>query len=263
MRIGFIGGTSSGLALEGERRLVSETPYGSFEAVVGSLAGIPDREIVFVRRHGVGHERLSSSVAHRVNIHGLREAGVTGVIATTVCGVLDPALGLGRAIVFDDLYFPDNRLPDGSPCTFFDEPGRAGRGHFIFSGPFSPSLRAAAIAAADAAGLDVAVAGTYAYSLGPRFNTKAEIRTFHAAGACAVSQTAGPEAVLAGELELPYCLVGFGVDFANGVTDEPTPVETLDANIALSASAFTAVVSGAAADWQPPANFDTGFVYRF
>lgn len=262
-RIGVIGGTDSCLALEGEARLVSETPYGCFEATVGSLPGIAGREVVYVRRHGAGHERLSSSVEHRATIHGLKEAGVAGIVATTVCGVLDPSFGLGRAIVFDDLYFPDNRLPDGSACTFFSEPGMPGRGHFIFAGPFSPSLRTVAIGAARAAGLDAAGTGTYAYSLGPRFNTRAEIRALRAAGVCAVSQTAGPEAVLAGELELPYCLVGFGVDYANGVTAEPTPVETLDANVARSTVAFTAIISGIVAGWEPPAVFDTGFVYRF
>ena len=33
----------------------------------------------------------------------------------------------------------------------------------------------------------------------------------------AVSQTAGPETVLAGEAELPFALVGYATDYANGV----------------------------------------------
>lgn len=262
-RIGVIGGTGADLALESPTSMASDTPYGPFEAVCGALAAVPGCEIVFVRRHGEGHALLSSSVRHRANIWGLKDAGVSAIVATTVCGVLDPAVGLGRPIVFDDLFFPDNRLPEGGPCTFFDEPGRPGRGHLIFGGPFSPSMRAMALAAAGEAGLEAVDGGTYAYALGPRFNSKAEIAHFRAVGACAVSQTAGPEAVLAGELESPYCLVGFGVDFANGVTPTPTPVEQLDANIALSGPAFAAIVTGVARRLDPSAGFDTGFVYRF
>ncbi len=43
----------------------------------------------------------------------------------------------------------------------------------------------------------------------------------------AVSQTGGPETVLAGEARLPFALVGFVTDHANGVTEELTPAATL------------------------------------
>ena len=69
--------------------------------------------------------------------------------------------------------------------------------------------------------------GCYGHVDGPRFNTRAEIRGLAAAGVTAVSQTAGPETVLCGEAELPYALLGFLTDYANGVKDEATPVETL------------------------------------
>lgn len=263
-RIGIIGGSGAGLALEDAAPLVLDTPYGRIEAVAGGVSEAPGVEVVFVLRHGPGHERLSSSVRHRANMRGLAQAGVSAIVATTVCGVLDPGIALGRPIVFDDLYFPDNRLPEGGPCTLFDAPGEAGRGHWIFDGPFSRQLRGAALDAAGAAGLDPVDGGTYAYALGPRFNTRPEIAAFRTVGAVAVSQTAGPEAVLAGELEIPYCLIGYGTDYANGVRPEPTPVEELEANMARSGPAFEAIVSGmvrrlAAGGTASPA----GFVYRF
>lgn len=262
MRIGVIGGTGAAFPIGDLAEIHMDTPYGPFEAAVGHVDEEGGREVVFVQRHGADHARLSSAVEHRANLWGLKESGVAGIVATTVCGVIDPAVGLGRAIVFDDMLFPDNRLPDGRACTFFDTPGQAGCGHFIFDSPFSPSLRKAAIAAAVGSGLDVVDGGCYAYALGPRFNTKAEIRTFATAGAIAVSQTAGPEATLAGELELPYCLLGFGVDYANGVMPVPTPVDILDENIALSESAFQTMVAGIVRGWKP-CEFDTGFIYRF
>jgi purine nucleoside phosphorylase len=98
---------------------------------------------------------------------------------------------------------------------------------------------------------------------GPRFNSKAEIRGLAAAGVTAVSQTAGPEAVLCGEAELPYALAGYATDYANGVSPEPTPVAELLERIAASTDVFGRVVAEAlpALAGAPPA--PPGTVYRF
>ena len=87
--------------------------------------------------------------------------------------------------------------------------------------------------------------GCYGHVDGPRFNTRAEIRGLAACGVTAVSQTAGPETVLCGEAELPYALLGFLTDYANGVHEEPTPVETLIEMMAASTEAFAAVLRAA------------------
>ena len=87
--------------------------------------------------------------------------------------------------------------------------------------------------------------GCYGHVDGPRFNTRAEIRGLAACGVTAVSQTAGPETVLCGEAELPYALLGFLTDYANGVKDEATPVETLIEMMAASTDAFAAVLRAA------------------
>jgi 5'-methylthioadenosine phosphorylase len=61
-----------------------------------------------------------------------------------------------------------------------------------------------------------------------------------------VSQTAGPETVLAGEAGIPYALVGFATDYANGVKpDEPTPVDELVRLIGASTEAFAHTLSAA------------------
>lgn len=258
-RIGIIGGTNADFAFQWSEDRAIETRWGTAEVSVGATG---DAEVLFVRRHGRRHERLSSSVDHRANIGALKEAGARAIIATTVCGIVDATVPLAQTIVFDDLFFPDNRLPGGEPCTFFDTPGEAGRGHYIFGSPFSAGLRAAMLAAAHDAGSAVRDGGTYAYMLGPRFNTATEIAWLNSLRVTGVSQTAGPEAVLAGELEVPYALLGFGVDYANGVMPEPTAVDELNANLAASRAAFSTVVAGAIARLSEP-SFDTGFVYRF
>jgi 5'-methylthioadenosine phosphorylase len=256
--LGIIGGTNAGLALEAAQTREVASAWGRVPVEMGRIGGT---EAAFVRRHGARHERLSSAVEHRANIAALAKVGAGAIVGTTVCGVVDPAMSLARAILFDDLYFPDNRLPDGSPCTFFAEPSDPARGHLIWDRPFSPWLRAALAEAAARAGVALESRGTYAYALGPRFNTRSEIAAFSAVGATGVSQTAGPEAVLAAELEIPYALLGFGVDYANGVSAWPTPVAELDANIAASKTAFAGVLGELASGFEP-GGFDTGFVYR-
>ena len=64
------------------------------------------------------------------------------------------------------------------------------------------------------------------------------------AGVTAVSQTAGPETVLAGEAEIPYALLGYATDYANGVKpEEPTPVDELVRLIGASTATFASVLA--------------------
>jgi purine nucleoside phosphorylase len=257
-------GTHSLPGYEGIEPVVVETPYGSTQVSRGHYAGA---EALHLSRHGVGHLRLSNHVTHRANIWALKELGATAVIACTACGAVDPTLELGSLVIFDDLHFPANRLPDGSLCTFFDDPGDPQRAHWILhGGPFSEGVRSALTEAAAAAGQPARPAGTYGHVDGPRFNTPSEIAQLAACGVSAVSQTAGPETVLCGELELPYGLIGYVTDYANEVKPgETTPVAELIALMGRSSSAFAAVLAEAvprlAAGPGPPDA--AGTVYRF
>ena len=113
------------------------------------------------------------------------------------------------------------------------------------------------------AGIGLRDGGCYGHVDGPRFNTKAEIRGLAAAGVTAVSQTGGPETVLCGEAELPYALVGYATDYANGVQQEATPVATLLELIARSTEAFARLLTAAVPRVDEAALSPTGIVYRF
>lgn len=243
MRIGIVtgSGTYALEGLDGEPRTV-ETPDGPVPVTVGRMG---DVEVVHLARHRTGHELVSHQVTHRANVLALRELAVDAVLAVTVCGTCDPDAELGSLVVFDDLHFLQNRLADGSPCTLHTAPGAAGRGHWVFEDPFSAPLRAALLEAARDADLPVRDGGCYGHVDGPRFNTKAEIRSLVAAGVTAVSQTAGPETTLCGEAGIPYALLGFQTDYANGVSDVATPVETLMELIGRSTVSFAAVLERA------------------
>ena len=218
-----------------------ETRFGAADVTKGRFAGV---EVVHVSRHGEGHMRVSNHVDHRANIAALQELGVGAVIGCTACGAVDPEVRLGEVIVFD-------------------EPGGRARGHWIIGPPFSPGLRGALTAAATAADVDCRDGGCYGHVDGPRFNTRTEIAQLAAAGVTAVSQTGGPETVLCGEAELPYALMGFATDYANGVTEDATPVEELVRLMGESTARFAAILAQAlpsldAADIAAP-----GEVHRF
>jgi purine nucleoside phosphorylase len=262
MEIGVITGSGTyalpGFDTNGPRAV--RTRWGESLVSRGTFAGV---RVAHVSRHGEGHVRLSNHVTHRANVAALAELGVGALVAVTVCGAVDPAVDLGSLICFDDLHFPANRLPDGSLCTFYGEAGDSRRGHWIYEDPYAPALRAALLDAAERAGLAMRDGGCYGHVDGPRFNTKAEIRGLAAAGVTAVSQTAGPETVLAGEAELPFALVGYATDYANGVQAEATPVERLLELIAASTDAFARVLAEALPLIDAAALAPTGVVYRF
>lgn len=239
-----------------------ETPFGLCSVTRGTYAGVA---ALHVSRHAPGHIHLSNHVTHQANIWALKELGAAAVIGCTACGALDPSLELGSLIVFDDLHFLSNRLPDGSLCTFFTEPGHPQRGHWILSGgPFSEGARAALLAAASDAGHPAQDGGIYGHVDGPRFNTPSEIAHLASAGVAAVSQTGGPETVLCGELELPFALVGFVTDYANEVVPgDPTPVAKLIELMGKSTGIFAGVLRGALPRIEQDPPPPVGTVYRF
>ncbi len=209
MRAGIItgSGTETWPGLDGPVTRTFATRYGQVVLTEGKAGGA---EGLHLARHEAGHRRR-------------------------------PGVPPGTVIVFDDLYFPGNRLPDGSLCTWHDTPGAAGRGHWIFGLPFSEPVRAALIEAGRATGAPVLAGGCYGHVDGPRFNSRAEIAALARCGVTALSQTAGPEVVLAGEAGLPMALAGYVTDYANGV-GEPEPVEALLARMRQSAGILAALV---------------------
>ena len=264
MAIGIITGSGT-YALpdfgEAEAMEVS-TPFGGCPVTRGSYGGV---EALHISRHGAGQVRLSNHVTHRANIWALNELGATAVVSCTVCGAVDPTLELGSLVVFDDLHFISNRLPDGSLCTFFTEPGGPQRGHWVLhGGPYSSGVREALIRAADATGHPARPGGTYGHVDGPRFNTPTEIAQLAACGVSAVSQTGGPETVLCGELELPFALIGFVTDYANEVKPaEPTTVAALLKLMEQSRSIFADVLRETVRELGARSSSPAGAMARF
>ncbi|WFB37892.1 MTAP family purine nucleoside phosphorylase [Kiritimatiellota bacterium B12222] len=211
-----------------------DTPYGSATLQRGTIKG---KEVLMLSRHGEGHHNLPHHINHRANIQALKNAGATAIISCSVCGILNPEWSLGKPLLCTDIYFPENRLGDGSTCSLFQTPGEAGRGHLL-----AGSLLHSALTQAIGKIAGDAHQGCYGNVLGPRFNTITEIKALQQIGVDFISQTCGPEAVLANEAELPYSLAAFGIDYANGVVASPTPLELLQANLEQSQNWFLKLI---------------------
>jgi purine nucleoside phosphorylase len=252
--------TGSGIyELPGDRgSRVVENRFGKVEVSVFSAG---PWTVGSISRHQRNHRHLPHTIPHQANLTALGQLGARAVLATTVVGAVDPDVHLGRPVLFDDLFFPTNLLPNGAECTIFTEPGDPVRGHLIWDEPFAPRLRRKLELATEDLGLEATVGGVYGHTNGPRFESRAEIRWLGTAGVTAVSQTCGPEAVLAGELGLPYALVGFPVNYATGISE--SRADELDRLLALSTEVLPRVVIRAAETLEEEdLTFDHGYVYR-
>ncbi|MBF0201571.1 MAG: MTAP family purine nucleoside phosphorylase [Desulfamplus sp.] len=261
MKIGIISG--SGFyeypELENIDKIKIKTRFGTADLFKGTLK---TKEIYYINRHGDNHGILSHQVNYRANMCALKDVGVDCIIGTSVMGVLQKEIPLGIIFVFNDLFFLDNRLPNGETCTVFNEIDEKDKGHLIFSTPFSNTLQNVILNSIKALNYEYYDKAVYAHVNGPRFNGKTEIKVLSSLGLTALSQTAGPEIVLAGELEIPYQLIGFGVDYANGVMEEPTSAQELNENICKSNAMLRNLITDAVEKLEGVA-FDNGFVYRF
>ena len=231
--IGIIGG--SGLyaidALEDVERLVIDTPWGApSDTLVRGRIGATN--FVFLPRHGRGHRLSPTEVNARANIHALKLAGCTDVLAISAIGSLREELPPGRSVAVGQFI---GRTVHRDTSFF----GAGLVAHVSMADPVCPRLSVFAAEAAERAGASVARGGTYLAMEGPQFSTRAESYLYRQWGADVIGMTAMPEAKLAREAELPYALIGMVTDYDCWREDE-AHVE-VDAVLAqLSANAATA-----------------------
>jgi len=243
--IGVIGGSGLYSLLDDAREVVQETPYGDPSDVLtaGTFGG---RDVVFLPRHGRGHEYPPHKVPFRANLFALQAQGVRRVIGVGAVGSLRADLPPGSLVVPDQLV----DRTTGREQTYFDGPGSAydaaqspgpspddgdtgpyrssfgGVAHASFADPYCPTGRRDAVEASTAGGWRAVDGGTQVVIQGPRFSTRAESVWFNRQGWSIVGMTAHPEVVLARELGLcyiPLCLVtdyDAGVEAGSGVTQE-------------------------------------------
>ncbi len=215
-KVGIIGG--SGLddpnMFQKENSLAVETPFGApaSELIIGNIQGI---DVVHLARHGKRHQLSPTQVNYRANIHALKEAGVTHIIATTACGSLREEIGRGDLVIVDQFIdFTRHRN-----ITFHDS-FENGAVHTSMADPFDATLRKQIYESALELGLSAHSGGTVVTIEGPRFSTRAESRMFRIWGADVINMSVAPEAMLAIEAEIPYAAIAMSTDYDCWKEDE-------------------------------------------
>ncbi len=69
--------------------------------------------------------------------------------------------------------------------------------------------------------------------------------------------------MLAGEAQIPYALIGYATDYANGVKADATPVEELIRLITASGETLAGTLAAAVPKIDPDALEPVGTFYRF
>jgi purine nucleoside phosphorylase len=192
--------------IDGDRVTVEaggQRPVGAIDA--GDVVGLP--------RHGFDRSVPAQLVDHHANVRALCELGCARVLALGSVGSLRSDLEVGSFLCPDDFYAPE------TAPSFYDDP----RGHSIPG--FDDEWRGAILDAwRDRAETELIDGGVYAHTVGPRFETAAEVRAL-AKVADVVGMTLAAETVLAKEAGLAYAAVCSVDNLANGITDDPLTVE--------------------------------------
>ncbi len=214
--IGIIGG--SGLddpdILKNPREIEADTPYGRPSSSIksGQIAG---KDTLIIARHGRNHELSPAQVNNQANIHALKEAGATHILATTACGSLREQIDRGHFIILDQ-FIDLTRLRKN---TFF-ESFEGGINHTVMAHPFDETLGALLFESAKTLGFPAHPKGTVITIEGPRFSTVAESKMFRAWGADVINMSTAPETALANEAGIPYAAVAMSTDFDCWKEDE-------------------------------------------
>ena len=211
-KTGIIGG-SGVLTLKGleiTKREVVHTPYGepSGAFTTGKLFG---HEVIFLARHGHGHQIPPHRINYRANIWAFQHLGISNIIAFAAVGAINAAIPTATVVIPDQIIdYTYNRSQ-----TFFEK-DLSSVTHIDFSQPYCTDLRNQLVAAAEQAGIKITDTAVYAATQGPRLETAAEINRLERDGCDIVGMTGMPEASLARELDLCYAALAIVANPAAG-----------------------------------------------
>jgi 5'-methylthioadenosine phosphorylase len=182
-------------------------------------AAAAEHGAAIVQRHGAAGEPyvLPHRIDHEGNLRPLLEQGCDRVLAIGSVGSLRTELGVGSLVCPDDFIAPHLGL-----SVYDDERGHTAPG-------FDPLWRAEVLEAWKTGGQAPRDGGVYWQTVGPRFETPAEIRMM-APHADVVGMTIAAECILAGELGLDYAALCVVDNLANGLALEPISVAAMEAD---------------------------------
>ena len=207
--IGIIGGSGLGDALVEQfsdaTTQTVDTPFGEPSGPI-TLGRFGDRDVAFLNRHGQGHHTNPSCVPYIANIFALKSLGVRTILASGAVGSLREEIEPGHLVAVDQ--FIDKTCKRQS--SFFDELGAV---HCEMAAPVCMRVHGAICETAKPLKMTTHASGTYVCMEGPQFSTRAESLMHRAWGGDLIGMTAMPEAKLAREAQICYCLIALASDY--------------------------------------------------
>jgi 5'-methylthioadenosine phosphorylase len=204
--LGIIGGSGFYALGEGKERRI-RTPYGDayvFEGQIGK------KDFIFVPRHKRGHTLPPHAINYRANVWAMKEWGVEAIIATYACGIISDYRS-------GDLVLADDFIGLGIKATFFED-FRKKIVHADFLEPYSMELQEKVAEIAKGESIALERGGIVATTIGPRFETRAEIRALKVLGANLASMTNAYETSLIHELRIPMSAICIGTNYGSGIS---------------------------------------------
>lgn len=205
--LGIIGG--SGLydlpGIDQVEELSLSTPYGrtSGPIISGRMGDVP---VAFLPRHGKGHRLNPTDVPYRANVHALKQLGVTRLLSVSAVGSLKEDLPPGTMVLPDQII--DRTV--ARDRTFFEMGIVA---HVSLADPFCAAFQQQVLESIEQTDARVRHGGTYVCIEGPQFSTRAESNLYRSWPAHVIGMTAMPEARLAREAGICYCIIATVTDY--------------------------------------------------
>lgn len=239
-KIAIVGGTSlltSSLFSKFQPETI-ETPHGK---VIIYSNDKPDK-IYFLQRHhadgdaGAEVYNAPHNINHRANFCALFQLKVDAVLSICSVGSLHASIVPGTLVVPDDYFYMH-----GPSFSYYDD----GRAHIVPS--LDEAVRKVIVETVTEAEFERVLTknATYVQTVGPRFETPAEVRYLSSAGHI-VGMTAANEATAARELKLKYAVLAMVDNFGNGLADSNLSYtdfkETVNRNCATIEKAVTLII---------------------
>jgi purine-nucleoside phosphorylase len=193
-------------------RSIPHFPQSSVESQVGALVVGRLRDVPVALMHGRFH-LYEGHTAQQVSfpVEVLAALGVQTLIVSNAAGAINEAFSPGDLMLITDHI----NLSGANPLVGIQQLDRPSA--FVdMSDAYSPGLRA--LAQASAQGCDISPqSGVYLATLGPSFETAAEIRFMRTIGADAVGMSTIPEVIKARQLGLEVLGISCITNMATGV----------------------------------------------
>ena len=210
--IAFIGGTS----------LMNSAIFSSWKTqqvktAHGTVQVKTDGNAVFLQRHGAPAVP-PHKINHKANIEAIKNLGADSIIAINSVGSLKTALKPGSFVV------PDDFISIWHIETFFDK-------EMKFMVPaMDTKLGKSLYNLCKEITKDLRFRGVYIQTIGPRLETKAEIRMLKGYGHI-IGMTMASEATLSMECGIPYASLCSIDNYCNGIVKIPLTMDEMQKNI--------------------------------